>query len=74
MGISILFHVIFDDGSLAVAGRRNAGRYRSFLRRSALIGLAVGTLWAQNGTFEAGVYPVMEKAGCRACHNAPAFP
>ncbi|MEP6537324.1 MAG: DUF1592 domain-containing protein [Bryobacteraceae bacterium] len=35
----------------------------------ALIGLAASALWAQNGTFQTGLYPVLEKAGCRNCHN-----
>ena len=36
----------------------------------ALFGLAVSPSWSQDGSFETGVYPVLEKAGCRACHNA----
>lgn len=39
------------------------------LKRYALIGLAAGTLWAQSASFQAGLYPVLEKAGCRNCHN-----
>jgi hypothetical protein len=35
-----------------------------------LIGFAATALAAQNGGFETSLYPVMEKAGCRACHNA----
>ena len=34
-----------------------------------LIALAAGSLAAQNGSFQTGLYPVMERAGCRACHN-----
>jgi hypothetical protein len=40
--------------------------------RFGLIGLAAGTLCAQStplGTFGSGLYQVMEKAGCRNCHN-----
>lgn len=37
-------------------------------RSFGLIGLAAGALCAQ-GTFGSGLYQVMEKAGCRACHN-----
>jgi hypothetical protein len=37
--------------------------------RFLLIGLCAGALWAQSGAFETGLYPVLEKAGCRACHN-----
>ncbi|MES1261593.1 MAG: DUF1587 domain-containing protein, partial [Acidobacteriota bacterium] len=40
------------------------------LRRIGLIGFSVSALWAQNGSFETGLYPVLEKAGCRACHTA----
>ena len=39
------------------------------LRKFGLIGFAASALWAQNRTFEAGLYQVMEKANCRACHN-----
>ena len=34
-----------------------------------LIGFAASALWAQSGSFETGLYPILEKAGCRACHN-----
>src|SRR5271168_5402188 len=43
------------------------------LRRIVLLGVLIGfagtALWAQNGAFETGLYPILEKAGCRACHN-----
>jgi hypothetical protein len=39
------------------------------LRRFGLIGFAACALWAQDGAFETGLYPVMEKADCRNCHN-----
>jgi hypothetical protein len=39
------------------------------LRRLISIAFAGGALWAQSGSFEAGLYPILEKAGCRACHN-----
>jgi hypothetical protein len=47
--------------------------------RFLLIGLAGAALWvqspwvqslrAQSPAFETGLYPILEKAGCRACHN-----
>jgi hypothetical protein len=40
------------------------------LRRFVLFGFSVSALWAQNGGFGSGLYQAMEKAGCRACHNA----
>ncbi|HXJ41525.1 MAG TPA: DUF1592 domain-containing protein [Bryobacteraceae bacterium] len=39
------------------------------LRRFGLIWFSVSAMWAQNGSFETGLYQVMEKAGCRGCHN-----
>lgn len=39
------------------------------LRRLILIGFAGGSLWAQNPDFRTTLYPVLEKANCRACHN-----
>jgi hypothetical protein len=39
------------------------------LRRFGLIGFSVSALWAQNASFGAGLYPVMQKANCRACHT-----
>ncbi|MCU1330494.1 MAG: hypothetical protein JWN34_5864 [Bryobacterales bacterium] len=38
-------------------------------RRFALAGLSVSALWAQNAGFENGLYKVMERAGCAACHT-----
>ncbi len=38
--------------------------------RFGLIWFAAGALWAQSGSFEGSLYPVMETAGCRTCHNA----
>jgi len=35
-----------------------------------LIGFAAVSLGAQTISFETGLYAVMEKGGCRACHNA----
>jgi hypothetical protein len=35
----------------------------------ALVCFAAGNLWAQGADFATGLYPVLEKAGCRACHN-----
>jgi hypothetical protein len=43
-----------------------SGLFRPYI----LIGLAAGTLRAQSAGFESGLYPVMEKVGCRACHSA----
>jgi len=40
------------------------------LRQLFLFTLASGgVLWAQAGGFREGLYPVLEKANCRACHN-----
>ena len=39
------------------------------LRRLILIGLAGSTLWAQDPDFRTTLYPVLEKASCRNCHN-----
>ena len=38
------------------------------IQRCTLLVLVVSTAWAQE--FASGLYPVLEKAGCRACHNA----
>ncbi len=43
------------------------------LKRFTLIGLTVGSLLvrsalAQTGGFQTGLYPILEKANCRACH------
>ena len=55
---------------------------RPLLRNFGLIGLAAGTLFAQNASFpqntsvaqnasfQSGLYPVLERANCPACHNA----
>ncbi len=40
------------------------------LKRSLLIGFAGGALWAQTADFRTTLYPILEKANCRACHNA----
>jgi hypothetical protein len=48
----------------------SCGLVRPLLRNFGLIALATGTLFAQNGSFESGLYQVMERANCRACHNA----
>jgi hypothetical protein len=40
------------------------------LNRTILLVLAGGTLWGQSGDFRTTLYPILEKAGCRACHNA----
>ncbi len=50
-------------------GGKGAGLWPA-LPRLAAIGLFfwAGSLFAQ-GTFGSGLYQVMEKAGCRACHN-----
>ncbi|MDP9170453.1 MAG: DUF1592 domain-containing protein [Acidobacteriota bacterium] len=39
------------------------------LKRLSAIGFAASALCAQTGSFEGGLYPVLEKANCRACHN-----
>ncbi len=39
------------------------------LKRTIWLVLA-GTLWGQSGDFRTTLYPILEKAGCRACHNA----
>lgn len=39
------------------------------LKRLLLIGFAGGVLWAQGTDFRTTLYPVLEKANCRACHN-----
>ncbi|HZL57685.1 MAG TPA: DUF1592 domain-containing protein, partial [Bryobacteraceae bacterium] len=40
------------------------------MRLFLLIGFAGGALWAQSGAFQSGLYPILEKAACRNCHNA----
>jgi hypothetical protein len=32
--------------------------------------VAASALWGQSGDFRTTLYPILEKAGCRACHNA----
>ena len=39
------------------------------IRRLALFGALLCSLWAQEGPFGSGLYQVMEKAACRSCHN-----
>jgi hypothetical protein len=39
------------------------------LKRVFLIGVAGSALWAQDPDFRTTLYPVFEKANCRACHN-----
>jgi len=40
------------------------------VRRLFLIVFGSSALWAQSGGFQGTLYPALEKAGCRACHNA----
>jgi hypothetical protein len=40
------------------------------LKQLILVGLAGGALWAQGGDFRTTLYPILEKANCRACHNS----
>jgi mono/diheme cytochrome c family protein len=35
-----------------------------------LVCLSAGALWAQTSDFQKTLYPVLEKANCRACHNS----
>ena len=39
------------------------------IRRFVLVAIAVCPAWAQEAPFGGGLYPVLEKAGCRNCHN-----
>ena len=39
------------------------------LKRLTPILFIASGLWAQSGTFRSGLYPILEKAGCRNCHN-----
>jgi hypothetical protein len=39
------------------------------LKRLIVLGLASAALWAQDPDFQKTLYPVLEKANCRACHN-----
>ena len=40
------------------------------LNRMILLVLAGGALWGQSGDFRTTLFPILEKANCRACHNA----
>jgi hypothetical protein len=37
--------------------------------RFALLAISFVPAWGQERAFQEGLYPVLEKAGCRACHN-----
>jgi hypothetical protein len=39
------------------------------LNRMILFALAGGALWGQSGDFQTTLFPILEKANCRACHN-----
>ena len=39
------------------------------IKRVLLLAAALSPLWAQDAPFGDGLYQVMEKAGCRSCHN-----
>lgn len=53
------------------AGQMPGSEYEVFLlKRLILIGSAGAALWAQNGDFRTTLYPILEKANCRACHNS----
>jgi len=43
---------------------------RSLAKRLILVGLAAAALRAQSPDFRTTLYPILEKANCRACHNA----
>jgi len=40
------------------------------LKRLILFGFAGANLWAQTGDFRTNLYPILERANCRACHNS----
>src|ERR1700733_12501643 len=40
------------------------------LDRMILLFLAGGALWGQSGDFRTPLFPILEKANCRACHNS----
>jgi hypothetical protein len=40
------------------------------LNRMILLVVASGALWGQSGDFRTTLFPILEKANCRACHNA----
>ena len=42
----------------------------SLLRQLILIGFAGSALFGQTVDFRTTLYPVLEKANCRACHNS----
>ena len=43
---------------------------RSFVsKRTILLVLAGGALWGQSGDFRTTLFPILEMANCRACHN-----
>ena len=42
---------------------------RSQLRSLGLFWLAAGALFAAGPTFQSGLYPLLERANCRSCHN-----
>jgi Protein of unknown function (DUF1592)/Protein of unknown function (DUF1588)/Protein of unknown function (DUF1587)/Protein of unknown function (DUF1595)/Protein of unknown function (DUF1585) len=42
----------------------------ALLKRLILMGWGAVALWAQGSDFQSTLYPILEKANCRACHNA----
>ncbi len=40
------------------------------LNRMILLALAGGALWGQSGDFRTTLFPILEQANCRACHNS----
>lgn len=40
------------------------------IKRFAMLILVLSPVWAQEGGFGSGLYQVLEKAGCRGCHNS----
>ena len=38
--------------------------------RFALLSFSLHSLWAQEAPFTSGLYPIMEQAACRSCHNS----
>jgi hypothetical protein len=42
----------------------------TFSKGMILLLVAGGALWAQSGDFRTTLYPILQKANCRACHNA----
>ncbi len=45
-------------------------RWRLYVLKRMLLLILAGALWGQSGDFRTTLYPILEKAGCRACHNA----